>query len=211
MPSRTRGRRRRATLGILAPIASALLLVPSPGSGVASAQDAVYLWGAWGDWSGKNAESFRAGYALGAAYVADVGLPVDLGIDVLFARMDADQLTRVVDEFQASAVLRRWLLGGGSLLRPYLGARVGYTRLSADYEELKFEQNGVFVGPALGVVLPTGKTLSPTLSVEALRVRYQDTSLFLEDVELPQSGGYAWRFFVRLGVTFGSGWERRSR
>jgi len=108
-------------------------------------------------------------------------------------------------------VLRRWLSGGGSPLRPFLGARVGYTRLSADYEDLQFEQNGAFLGPVLGIAFPTGKTLSPMLSVEALRVRYQDTSLFLEDLELPQSGGYGWRFFVRLGVTFGSGWERRSR
>ncbi|MGW8265478.1 MAG: hypothetical protein ACWGSQ_03870 [Longimicrobiales bacterium] len=188
-----------------------LLPVLVPGSSFAAAQDAVELWGAWGEWSGKNAESFKGGYALGAGYLADVGLPVDLGIDVLFARMDADQLTKVVDEFQASAVLRRWILGGGSLLRPYLGARVGYTRLSADYEDLKFEQNGVFAGPVLGIVLPSGKTLSPTLSLEALRVRYSDTSLFLEDLEVPQSGGYGWRFFVRLGVTFGSGWERRGR
>jgi hypothetical protein len=190
---------------------SVLLLLFVARSSPAAAQDAVDLWGAWGEWSGKNAESFQGGYALGASYVADVGLPVDLGIDVLFARFDADQLAQVVDEFEVSAVARRWLLGRGSQVRPFLGARLGYTRLSADYADLKFEQNGAFAGPVLGIAIPTGRTLSPMLSVEALRVRYQDTSIFLEDVELPQSGGYGWRFFVRLGVTFGSGWERRGR
>lgn len=176
-----------------------------PISHFAAAQDAADLFGGWGGWSGKNAETFKGGYALGAAYIADFGLPLDLGVDVLFARMDADQLTETVDEFQASAVLRRWILGGGGAIRPYLGARVGYTRLSADLADLKFEQNGAFAGPQLGLVFPTGKTLSPLLSVEALRVRYQDTTLFLEDLELPQSGGYGWRYFVRVGVTFESG------
>ena len=188
-----------------------ILLLSVPISSFAAAQDAVDLCGGWGDWSGKNAEDFSGGYALGAAYVVDVGILIDLGVDVLFARMDADQVAEIVDEFQASAVLRRWILGGESPLRPYLGARVGYTRLSADLEDLQFEQNGVFAGPLLGIVIPTGKTLSPMVSVEALRVRFQDTSLFLEDLELPQSGGYGWRFFVRVGVTFGSGWERRDR
>lgn len=187
------------------------LLLAVLGSRPAAAQDAVELWGAWGEWAGKNAESFKGGYALGAAYVADVGFFFDLGIDVQFARFDADQLSQVVDEFEASAVARRWLLGRRSPVRPFLGARAGYTRLSADYADLQFEQNGGFIGPVLGIVLPTGKTLSPMLSVEALRLKYQDTSIFLEDVELPQSGGYGWRFFVRLGVTFGSGWERRGR
>jgi len=181
-----------------------------PGS-IAEAQDSVELWWAKGEWSGKNARDFEGGYALGMSYVADVGLPADLGIDVLFARFGADQVTDVVDEFQASAVLRRWLLGRKSRIRPFLGARGGYTRLAADYDEFQFEQNGIFLGPVLGIVIPTGRTLSPMLSVEAFRVRYSDTSAFLEGVELPQSGGYGWRFFVRLGVTFGSGWERRGR
>lgn len=189
------------------------LLLPlglPPGS-PALAQDSVDLWGAWGDWSGENAATFAGGYALGMSYVADVGWPADLGVDVLFARFDADQLSRVVDEFEASVVLRRWMLGRGARVRPFVGARGGYTRLSADLEDLKFEQNGAVGGPILGFVFPTGKTLSPMISMEALRIHYQDTSLFLEGVKLPQSGGSAWRFFVRVGVTFGSGWERRGR
>ncbi len=182
-----------------------------PGWSPVSAQDSVDLWGAWGEWSGKNARTFAGGYALGMSYVADVGWPADLGVDVLFARLDADQLARVVDEFEASVVLRRWVLGRGARIRPFLGARGGYTRLSADLEDLKFEQNGVVGGPVLGFVFPTGKTLSPMVSFEALRIHYQDTSLFLEGVKLPQSGGSAWRFFARVGITFGSGWERRGR
>ena len=205
-----KGRRRRLRLR-LALSTVGLLLPLAPSRNSAAAQDSVDLFGGWGEWSGKNAKDFAGGYALGMSYVADVGFPVDLGIDLLFARFDADQLSEVVDEFQASAVLRRWVLDRSSRVRPFLGARVGYTRLSADYEELQFEQNGAFIGPLLGFAFPTGKTLSPMLSVEAFRVRYGDTTLFLEDLELPQSGGYGWRFFVRLGVTFGSGWERRGR
>jgi len=202
---------RRSALRSASASGCLLFLLVASGFSTARAQDAVDLWGAWGDWAGKNAESFKAGYALGAGYVADVGLPVDLGIDLQFARFDADQLSQIVDEFEAAAVARRWLLGRRSPVRPFLGARAGYTRLSADYADLQFEQNGAFIGPVLGIALPTGKTLSPMLSVEALRLKYADTSIFLEDVELPQSGGYGWRFFVRLGVTFGSGWERRGR
>jgi hypothetical protein len=174
-------------------------------------QDAVELWGAYGSWSGKNAEDFQDGYALGSSYVADLGLPLDVGIETLFARFDADQMTDVVSEFQAAVVLRRWLLGQEAAIRPYLGSRLGYTRLSADFEDLQFEQNGVMGSLVLGVVFPTGRRLSPFVSVEAAEHRYEDTSIFLEGLEIPQSGGRGWRFFFKAGVTFGSGWERRNR
>ena len=176
-----------------------------------AAQDAVDLWGAWGSWAGENAEDFQDGYALGASYVADIGKPVDVGLDILFARFDADQATDVVDELEISAVLKRWILGRQGPFRPFLGARVGYTRLAADLEEFRFEQNGALGGLTLGFVLPSGRTLSPTFSLEALRVRYSDTTLFLEGLEIPQSGGWGWRFFIKGGVTFGSGWKRRPR
>jgi len=136
---------------------------------------------------------------------------MDLGLDVLFARFDAEQLTKIVDEFEASVVLRRWLPGGGAPVRPYLGARAGYTRLSADYETLQLEQNGGMAGLTLGAVLPTGKTLAPTVALEAMRIWYADTNIFLEGENIPQTGGSAWRLFFRVGVTFGSGWERRGR
>lgn len=175
------------------------------------AQDAVDLWGAWGSWAGKNARTFHDGYALGASYVADVGRPVDLGIDIGFARFGTDQVVDMVDELEVTAVLRRWVWGRESAFRPFLGARLGYTRLSADLADLRFEQNGAIGGLVLGFVLPTDRTLSPMFSVEALRLRYNDTTAFLEDIEVPQTGGWGWRFFVRGGVTFGSGWKRRPR
>ena len=188
-----------------------VLFILSLGLSPLGAQDAVDLWGAWGSWAGKITESFGNGYALGASYVADIGQPVDLGFDILFARFDADQVVETVDEIEASAIFRRWVLGRSGPVRPFLAARVGYTRLAADLEELQFEQNGALGGLVLGFVFPTDRTLSPILSFEALRVHYWDTSLFLEDLELPQSGGWGWRFFIKGGVTFGSGWKRRPR
>jgi len=202
-----RGPWSRVGLSLLLVLAVAL----APGRHRLAAQDAVDIWGAWGSWAGKNAEDFKNGYALGASYVADIGRPLDLGLDVLFARFDADQLAETVDELEVSAIFRRWVFGHRGPVRPYLGARVGYTRLGADLEDLRFEQNGALGGLVLGFVLPTGRTLSPMLALEAMRVRYGDTSLFLEGVELPQSGGWGWRFFIRGGVTFGSGWKRRPR
>ena len=189
----------------------AIAMLLASGSNPLAGQDAVDLWGAWGGWSGENAESFKKGYALGASYLADIGKPADLGLDILFARFDADQLTETVDELQVSLVLRRWILGRRGPFQPFVGARAGYTRLAADVESLRFEQNGALGGLVLGFVLPTGRTLSPMFALEALRHRYEDTSLFLEGVELPQSGGSAWRFFLRGGLTFGSGWKRRPR
>ncbi len=103
--------------------------------GQVEAQDSVDLWGAKGEWAGRNADDFAGGYALGMSYVADIGLPVDLGADLLFARFDADQASDLVDEFQFSAVFRRWLLGRNSRVRPFLGARAGYSRLAADLAE----------------------------------------------------------------------------
>jgi len=89
------GHRRRSVVRAAAVGGCALFLLLGVGSSPAAGQDAVDLWGAWGEWSGKNAETFQGGYALGAGYVADVGLPFDLGLDVLFARFDADQLAQM--------------------------------------------------------------------------------------------------------------------
>ncbi|MEJ2504221.1 MAG: hypothetical protein P8177_13070, partial [Gemmatimonadota bacterium] len=111
MAPRTRGRasRRRVPGSTLALLAAFWVAGPT----AARAQDAVELWGAWGAWSGSdgNAEGFEPGYALGASYVADVGVPVDIGVDVVFARFDYTPVDWVIDEFQASLVLRRWVLG----------------------------------------------------------------------------------------------------
>ena len=177
------------------------------------AQDQVELWGSWASWSGKDVEHMKPGTTLGAAYIADIRWWLDVGGDIGFGRfgyqVNPDRKEDLA-EFQVSTVFRRWL-SKRARVQPFLGARLGYTRLSIDLTDVRLEQNGVLVGPLAGIVIPTGNRLSPTISFEALRQGYGDTRVFLEGQEIPETGTSSWRFVVKAGLTFGSGWKRKSR
>jgi len=159
------------------------------------------FWAGLAGWSGEKARSFSTGPATGATFLFHVGLPVQLGLDLGFARMDTDQVVGEVDEFTGSFAAR---LRAPFLIRfrPFLGMRAGYTRLSADLETLRFEQNGGFVGGNLGVEVPLGSRVLLTGTGEALYYGYRDTTLFLEDIPVPSTGGNAWRYAARLGLSF---------
>ncbi len=194
-------------------IVAGVMLTLTTSATRATAQDQVELWGAWAWWSGKDVETLKPGTALGAAYLADIRWWLDIGGDIGFGRfedkVDADRTERI-DEFQVSAAVRRWV-GKRAHVQSFVGARLGYTRLSLDLPDVRLEKNGVLAGPVVGIVVPTGNRLSPTISFEALRQSYSDTRIFLEGQDIPDSGGSSWRFQLKAGLTFGSGWKRKTR
>lgn len=161
----------------------------------------VEFWGGVAWWSGENAEGFATGPATGATFLFHVGIPVELGVDVAFARMDSDQIVGEVDEFSVSPTVR-YRLRFSSRIRPFVGIQAGYTRLSADYEILRFEQNGSLVGGNAGVEIPLGARVMLTGTMGLLYYEYRDTTVFLYDVPVPSTGGNAWRYWGRLGLSF---------
>ena len=189
------------------------MLLLSVGATRAHAQDQVEMWGSWASWSGKDGHGIKPGAALGASYLADIRWALDIGGDIGFGRFGYEvspDRTEDLDEFQVSAVVRRWL-SKRSRVQPFVGARLGYTRLSIDVTDVRLEQNGAMGGPLVGIVIPTGNRLSPTISFEALRQGYSDARIFLEGEDVPETGGSSWRFVVKAGLTFGSGWKRKTR
>ncbi len=161
----------------------------------------VEFWGGLAGWSGENASEFETGPSTGGTFLFQVGIPVQLGLDVAFARMDTEQIVGEVDEFSASGAAR-YRIALLEEVRPFLGIRCGYTRLSADYWELRFEQNGVLAGGNLGLEIPLGSRLMLVGTAEALYYSYWDTTVFLEDIPVPSTGGTAWRYWGRLGLSF---------
>ena len=155
----------------------------------------------------------KPGPTLGASYIADIRWWLDVGGDIGFGRfgyqLNPDRKEDLA-EFQVSTVFRRWL-SKRARVQPFVGARVGYTRLSIDLTDVRLEQNGLLAGPLVGIVIPTGNRLSPTISFEALHQSYTDARVFLEGQEIPETGTSSWRFVVKAGLTFGSGWKRKSR
>ncbi len=190
-------------------------LLTSPNS--ARAQSAgfphtIEIWGGGGWWSGEEAESYRAGAGTGATALFNVGWPVQVGFDLTSSRFKTDvtigdQSEFDVDEFTASGVVRR-RLGSFPRIYPFLGARVGYTRTSATVATLRLEQNGVLVGPALGVEALLSGRLMLALTGEALFQNYGDAEIFLDDIRFEDSGGSAWRYWVKLGLSWMWGPDR---
>jgi hypothetical protein len=172
----------------------------------------IEIWGGGGWWSGEEAEDYDPGAGTGATALFNLGWPVQVGLDLAFTRFPTDvtigdRSDFEVDEFTASAVVRRRL---GSLRRvyPFLGARVGYTRASAEVETLRLEQNGVLFGPSAGLEVLLGGRVMLVLTGDVLHQRYGDAEIFLDDVKLEDSGGGAWRYWLKAGFSWMWGPER---
>jgi len=180
----------------------AFLLGPAGSSAAGQTYpNTVEFWGGVAGWSGENAQGFENGPSTGATFLFHVGIPVQVGLDIAFARMDSDQIVGEVDEFSASAAARyRLTLIPG--FRPFLGLRGGYTRLSADYSDFRFEQNGSMIGGNAGLEIPLGSRVMLVATAEAMHYTYRDTTIFLEDIPIPSTGGSAWRYWGRLGLAF---------
>jgi opacity protein-like surface antigen len=194
--------------------AACFLLVASPflWAGEAAAQkgfpSTVEIWGGVAAWSGENAKGFEPGAGTGSSFFFDVGWPIQLGGDLAFNRFETDQSVGKVDEFSGAAAARYRFLQDGAVI-PFLGIRAGYTRLSADLADFRFEQNGGLVGGSTGVEIPLRGRIMLALTGEALYYHYADTKIFLEDEEIPSSGGGGWRYWGRIGLSWrwGPSWE----
>ncbi len=161
----------------------------------------VEFWGGMAGWSGEKAEGFSEGPATGATFLFDIGVPVQLGLDAAFARMDSDQSVGEVDEFALSLVARYRFMAVPRV-GAFVGVLAGYTRLSADYETLRFEQNGGLVGGNAGFEIPLGSRIMLVGTGVACYYGYGDTTVFLYDMPIQSSGGNAWRYSFRLGLSF---------
>jgi hypothetical protein len=159
----------------------------------------IEIWGGAASWSGENAEGFDVGAGTGATFLFDVGWPVQIGGDLAFSRFETGQILGKADEFSGSLALSYRILPDRAVV-PFLGMRAGYTRLSARYETVRFEQNGGLVGGATGVEIPLRGRLMLSATAEALYHHYADAKIFLEDEVLPASGGGAWRYWGRIGI-----------
>lgn len=178
-----------------------LLLAPAGLFGQHRFPNTIEFWGGAAGWSGENAEGFETGGGTGSTFLFDVGWPVQVGGDLGFVRFKTDQVVGKVDEFSGSAAIRYRITASRSLI-PFLGARAGYTRLSADLENFRFEQNGALVGGSGGLEIPLRGRAMLVGTLEALYYHYGDTEIFLEDVSIPSTGGGAWRYWGRLGISF---------
>lgn len=194
--------RTRTQVGLLVLCFACLLYcIPPEARAGRPPENTVAFWVGYADWSGENARSFAAGPATGATLLFHIGLPVAVGLEAGFARMDTDQVVGEVDEFTLTAVVRyRFAFIPG--IRPFVGLQGGYTRLSADLESLRFEQNGGFGGGNAGFEIPAGQRVMLTCVAGAQYHEYRDTTFFLYDVSVPSTGGGAWRYWGRLGLSF---------
>lgn len=195
---RLHSRRARGRTGILV-----LVALAAPGVGEAQHRfpSTVEIFGGVAGWSGENADGFEAGAGTGSTFLFDVGWPVQIGGDLAFNRFESDQALGKIDEFSGSFALRYRFLPDRAVI-PFLGGRTGYTRLSANLEDFRFEQNGFLIGGGGGLEIPLGGRIMLAATGEALYYHYGDAKIFLEDVVIPSSGGGAWRFWGRLGLSW---------
>jgi hypothetical protein len=158
----------------------------------------IEVWGGGAVWE-KSTEDGAGGPATGATALFHVGLPVQLGFDLAFARYDPGSAD--IEEFTASIAVR-YRFPFLHSFRPFVGTRTGYTRLSAELLGLRLEQNGALIGGSAGFEIPMGSRVMLTATGEAMYQGYKDAELFLGDYTFESSAGNAWRYWARLGLTF---------
>jgi hypothetical protein len=160
------------------------------------------IWVGANTWSGEEAEDFDWGWATGTTFLFDVGWPIQFGGDLSFSQFGGPEILPEIDEFTGSVALRYRFQPSPSIF-PFLSARAGYTRLSAEFEPYRLEQNGALVGGGAGLEVPLSGQIMLALSTEALYQRYGAARVFQDDIDLPtDDGGGAWRYWARLGLSW---------
>jgi hypothetical protein len=111
------------------------------------------VWTGYAGWSGTDVESVDPGIRGGVALLTQTGPNLAFGVEGVVGGYD--QLGERVLELGAN-LLARLAFGPRSGFQTFLQGRLGWTRLSARLGTLDVSQNGLALGPELGVKIPVG-------------------------------------------------------
>lgn len=158
------------------------------------------LWGGYGGWSGDDASTLGSGPQGGVAVFAEISDRLGFGVEGVYGSMEQDQ-TLTVREYAFGPVLRQ-AFGDRSATHVFLQARLGWTRLSSAGAAVDVKQDGISVGPEIGLEIPLSQSLRLVAAGGAQWRRYGDSHVFLGPT-FEGTSGSAWRYGVRLGLAHG--------
>ncbi len=150
-------------------------------------------------WAGAQAGRFQPGFRGVVGLQVEVAFRRQIGLEVLYGRFGPDGPGSTVREtgiaFTGRHTLERW-----RSTTPYLQARLGAHRLDGTGSRSEARQFGLQLGPEVGLLIPTARDdLAILAAFELTGLWYADARD--ESGRAPDSGGYSFRWGLRLGVS----------
>lgn len=158
------------------------------------------LWGGYAGWSGDDAATLGNGVQGGVAIFAEISDLLGFGVEGTYGSMEQGQSV-TVREYALGPVLRQ-AFGNRSATHVFLQARLGWTRLATTDAAADIRQDGVSVGPEIGLEIPVSPTIRLVVAGGAQWRRYGDSHVFLGPT-FEGTSGTAWRYGARVGVAHG--------
>lgn len=150
-----------------AALALAVLLLPPPASAQVSPRGVEIVAGV-GGWSGDDFEGLDPGPLFQSTLFIDaterlaVGVTAALGLVGVDDRPDDSDVTQY-----GVGATGRFALGDPGALHLFLDAHLGWTRLDVALSGVELQEDGLAVGPGLGVSIPVGTEVALTLAGHA--------------------------------------------
>jgi hypothetical protein len=186
----------------LAGLAALLAVVwPSAASAQFFSSTGFEVYGGYYDWSGENVEGLEGGPRVQAGVVGTLHPRFALGAMAIYGRAGLVEGDEDVTEIGLAGIARV-SLGPDDGFRLFLDSTLAWSllRVSQGGPIPAVEQNGVAVGPSLGLSIPLQSDLRLVVAGDLSYNAYGDLG-FAQGSD-GADGGSGWRYGVRVGLAF---------
>lgn len=185
---------------VITAIGMAGLVSPSDAHAQFTGFRGIELWGGYAGWAGDDAEGLEPGFRGGAIIFNDASARLGVGLEGMYGRMSSDVAD--VDEWGAGLVLR-WSAAARTSTHLFVGGRIGWHRLSTEVALVSIDQDGLAIGPEVGVEIPVSTSIRFVLAADGTWQTYGNARLFATSEDVADTAGSAFRLGVRAGLLFG--------
>lgn len=160
----------------------------------------VELWGGYAGWSGKDAAGLKPGIQGGLAYFGEASERLGFGLEAMFGSVGRDVGDNAT-ELGLNVVMRQ-AFGDRASAHVFGQARAGWHRLEEKRGSVEVDQDGISIGPELGLEIPVSPTTRLVIAGGATWQRYANARVLLGPT-FDNTAGSAWRYGMRVGIAVG--------
>lgn len=178
---------------------SALLCLVPMAAGAQVSVGGIELSGGYYLWGGDNVEELEGGLRGQLTGFTDITSRIAFGITVLYGQSGVEGLSEDAREVGAGGVLRI-STGEAGATHLFVDGTLAWSRLTVSTGPVPvFQEDGILVGPTLGLSIPVGEGIRLLLAGDVSYNRYGEV-YFEEAPFTGSSGDGAWHYGVRVGI-----------
>ena len=165
--------------------------------------EGVAISGGYYGWGGSNVDGLEAGSRFNVSVFGLNTPTLALALTGTYGVGGLEGTEADVQEWGLGISLRRLFGSPSAAARFFVDAHLGWTQLRVDIAEVSsdVEENGISVGPGMGVSIPIASSFRTFVAFDALLHRYGEIR-FSEGEGTGESGNSGWRVGGRVGLTW---------